>query len=138
LTKPIDLHRLLDAVAAALPNPSPDRPTFDALEKDPEPLVSTLPMDDRDFREIVDEFAERLEEKMDALRASFERGDYSEVVMIAHWIKGAGGTAGFPALTEPATGLERLARAGATERIESAIQKLAALALRIHMPVTQC
>jgi two-component system sensor histidine kinase/response regulator len=133
LTKPIDPHRLLEAVAAALPDSAPDAPRRDAFEGDQRRLISTLPMDDADFRAIVDEFAERLEEKLVALRAASVRDDYSEVAVIAHWLKGAGGTAGFAALTEPAAKLERIAKTGASGRIESSIRELEALSQRIQM-----
>ncbi|HWC90951.1 MAG TPA: ATP-binding protein [Pirellulales bacterium] len=94
-------------------------------------LVSTLPADDADFREIVVEFVQRLGEKLVAMRAAWAAEDLPELVALAHWLKGAGGSAGFPALTQPAQQLEQFARQGRSYAIEASIVRLEQLARSI-------
>jgi HPt (histidine-containing phosphotransfer) domain-containing protein len=78
---------------------------------------------------------QRLNDKLDALRIAAGQGDLRLVAEIAHWIKGAGGTAGFDAFTQPAGCLERLARQGAGAQIDGPIGELEALVRRIQLPV---
>jgi CheY-like chemotaxis protein/HPt (histidine-containing phosphotransfer) domain-containing protein len=143
LSKPIDQDLLLATVAAALgvdtsPRPASADPTpptaGPAIAPPPgsqEKLVSLLPTDDADFRSVIIHFAERLQEKLPIMRDRLAAGDLPELAAMAHWLKGTGGTAGFPAFTEPAALLERLARSGKTEGIHEAIQALESVAGRI-------
>jgi HPt (histidine-containing phosphotransfer) domain-containing protein len=101
------------------------------------PLTTTLPIDDPEFREIVEEFVVRLEEQLGSARAAWERGDWAAVADIAHWIKGAGGTAGFPALTNPAAALQRLARQDQSgDEMAHVIGELERLFSRIQLPLS--
>jgi HPt (histidine-containing phosphotransfer) domain-containing protein len=63
------------------------------------PIVSCLPSDDREFCEVIIEFAEQLEVKLAALNAALANADLVRIGELAHWVKGAGGTAGFGELT---------------------------------------
>ena len=65
------------------------------------------------------------------MRQRLAAGDLTELASLAHWLKGTGGTAGFPAFTEPAGLMERLARSGKTDGIPEAIQRLEQLAGQI-------
>ena len=58
----------------------------------------------------------------------------SRTGQLAHWLKGAGGTAGFPAFTQPASEPWHLAQAQQTERIEAALDGLVAMCQRIVVP----
>jgi signal transduction histidine kinase/CheY-like chemotaxis protein/HPt (histidine-containing phosphotransfer) domain-containing protein len=135
LTKPIDANLLLRGVAellscsnAPLGKTEPAKPKPSAQD-----LVfeSTLPTDDPEFREIVEKFVERLSEKLDAMRLAWAAEDFDELARLAHWLKGAGGTAGFPVFTDDATELEWIARNQQPERIEPTLAKLVQLAARI-------
>ena len=70
------------------------------------PVFSTLPMEDPEFREIVQEFVDRLQPQIAAMQRACQQHDFKELAQLAHWLKGAGGTAGFAVLTEPARRLE--------------------------------
>ncbi|HEY5314005.1 MAG TPA: response regulator [Pirellulales bacterium] len=151
VSKPITQKQLLAAVAAALglgdkqpigpaaPRPAPAPVAAPAATKvpasasavEPHALVSTLPTDDEDFREIVVEFVQRLGEKLVAMRAAWAAEDLPELVALAHWLNGAGGSAGFPALTQPAQQLEQFARQGRSYAIEASIVRLEQLARTI-------
>jgi CheY-like chemotaxis protein/HPt (histidine-containing phosphotransfer) domain-containing protein len=143
LTKPVMHKQLIAAIAAALGKsaggaapPAPaaaSAPAPAVSAKECEELVSTLPTDDADFREIVAEFVERLHEKLAAMRAAWAAEDLPELIGLAHWLKGAGGTAGFAAFTQPAHQLEQYARQGRNYAIEASIARLEQLARSIKL-----
>jgi len=115
---------------------NPDDPVIEFVEVESAQVIikSTLPTDDYEFAEIVVEFAQRLEEKLDAMELANNQADLDEVAKLAHWLKGSGGTAGFDAFTIPARELEKLAKAGANDRTQQAIEKLRELARCIELP----
>ena len=139
LTKPINPNKLLESISKTLKGLS----LSERKPEDPHPdlsaevLQSTLPLDDAEFREIVEEFVSRLEEQLTALRKAWERNDRTEMAAIAHWIKGAGGTAGFDALTQPAASLETLSRnEGSAVHMSRAIHELERLFGQIQSPAS--
>lgn len=159
LTKPINIDRLLDALAELLGSAAGDGAADDGAAYNEPPVQSSqpapaqvvdecvsrvelpvageiiecsYPLDDPDFREIAEEFAVRLLEKLAAMRAASTRGDDLELAQLAHWLKGAGGTAGFDAFTEPAGELEDAARSGDRGRADGLIDRLAGMATRIR------
>jgi two-component system, sensor histidine kinase len=69
-------------------------------------IRSELPADDADFIEILREFVDRLHLKIAELHIARQSGDTSSLADLAHWLVGAGGSAGFPMLTETARELE--------------------------------
>jgi len=103
--------------------PDPSRPPRDIPRCRP-PLVSSLPMDDPDFRRIVEGFVEHLREKAVAMRTAWENGDLDELARLSHWLKGAGGTVGFNAFTDPAKKLELFAKQKQVGRISDALGEI--------------
>ena len=75
-----------------------------------EPIISSLPMDDEEFREIAQMFADRLHEKAALMVEAARTGNFVELAGLAHWLKGSGGTAGFNHFTKPAAELEKYAK----------------------------
>jgi PAS domain S-box-containing protein len=118
LTKPIDMDQLIQSVSAVLhdqglvsvpsadPNPQPTQAPGVS------PLHSSLPTDDPEFCEIIAEFEVRLKQQLEEMRRALQECDFKRLSELAHWLKGAGGTAGFHAFTEPAAQLQQLAAAG--------------------------
>ena len=106
LPKPIDEAILVATVArflvrdeesnAALGAPSPPPKPRVEMVSLPKEIVSTLPGDDADFREIIVDFVVRLHEKLADLRAAVTDGDLRRVGELADWLKGTSGSAGFP------------------------------------------
>ena len=143
LTKPIDQAALLATVttalhtrwtapsAAAEPQSPAERSGAASLTPTQGWLVSTLPTEDAEFREIVDEFVKRLALKFNAMRDALAAADLPELVNLAHWLKGTAGSAGFRDFTKPCERLEQLARQGQIPAIEGAIQQLEQIARRI-------
>ena len=87
-------------------------------------LISMLPMDDADFRDIVLQFIVRLAEKLIEMRTALATKDLSELAMLAHWLKGTGGGSGFPILTETAVQLEHFAKEGRFEEAEATVSRI--------------
>ena len=97
-------------------------------------IVSSLPSDDTDLCEIVAEFVDRLHAQLVAMQGAFDRGDLDELGRLAHWLKGAGGSAGFDAFTAPAKRLETVVKDEQYEQIEQAINELLGISARIVKP----
>ena len=63
--------------------------------------------------------------------------DSAKLADLAHWLKGAGGTVGFDAFTEPAIGLEQLARDGNVQAAEVELKKIVSLTGALARPIDQ-
>jgi signal transduction histidine kinase/DNA-binding response OmpR family regulator len=138
LTKPVDSDLLVNTVGKLLRaegiQPAEDESTELKAAGKERILVSSLPTEDLDFREIVEEFVELLNEKLEAMTQACAAQDVNELAQLAHWLKGAGGTAGFSAFTEPAEELGELAEDGQIDEIQEAIGELVDIASRIVVP----
>jgi signal transduction histidine kinase/DNA-binding NarL/FixJ family response regulator len=133
LTKPINAERLLTALAKEIGAEEipAQRSTAEACQADSTALVSTLPLEDAEFRDIVDEFVARFQVRLASMRAALAAGDMIELKSLAHWLKGAGGTAGFQPLTEMAFELEMALAAEDSLAIARTLRELNALEARI-------
>jgi len=96
-------------------------------------IISTLAGDSR-FHAIVGQFVLRLPKAVAAADLARQQGDYGELARFTHWLAGTGGSMGFDVLTESARQLERLVKAGDSDRIETAFSELKALASRVVAP----
>ena len=76
-----------------------------------DPIVSKWSNNPK-FHPIIASFIQRLEEQLGAMEKAWQAKDYKELEGLAHWLKGAGGTVGFNAFTEPAFELEQYAKVG--------------------------
>jgi signal transduction histidine kinase/AmiR/NasT family two-component response regulator len=139
LTKPIEPTQLVAAVACWLAAPQQE-----AKARDDEstrrtalggPLVSSLPMSDPDFREIVEEFVDRFREKLAQMHAAAGSQNYQQLQALAHWLRGAGGTAGFKILSTVATRLQEAITGGDDAGVRGALAELEGLSGRILLPV---
>jgi PAS domain S-box-containing protein len=140
LSKPIDVDLLLRTLAE-LVGTLPAEKSADAVWTPRTPasaelpmLQSTLPIEDPDFLEIVQEFTDRLQEQMGEMQKAWERQELSELALLAHWLKGSGGTAGFNAFTSPAAKLEKLAKEKRLDGIAAALADVQDLGRRVVRP----
>ena len=83
--------------------------------------------DDADLVELIDEFVAGLEEEIKAMRKVLGSGDYDGLRRLAHQMKGAGGSYGYPMLTEAAKILEGAAKANDVESCTTALDELEVL-----------
>ncbi len=65
----------------------------------PDRLVSALLLDDPEMSDLVEEFVDGLSGRMDALRQAYEQLDWDRLTMLAHQLKGAGGSYGYAELS---------------------------------------
>ncbi len=135
LSKPIDSSLLLRTLADVLGSTgelqsSTDFPLHQS-QQGGSVIESTLPTDDPMFREIVEDFIVRLGEQLETMQRVWQANDLVELALLAHWLKGAGGTAGYGVFTAPATKLEELIKEEDQEQIESVITDIVKLAGRI-------
>jgi histidine phosphotransfer protein HptB len=87
------------------------------------PIRSTF-VDDSDFAELLQQFAETIPEKRATVRELQQRGAVDELRVWAHQLKGASGGYGFPALSEAAAELEQSCKAPETGRIAEAVDRV--------------
>ena len=97
------------------------------------PIVSSLPVDDPEFQEIVNGFVIRLHERVQEMRSAFENGDMAELAELAHWLKGAGGSLGFDVFTSPAAALQASAENGERPISAEHLQSIEAFARRVQI-----
>ncbi len=83
------------------------------------PVESAHPMDDPEFRELVAEFIEHLQPKLVELRVAVDADNWNAQREIGHWLKGAAGSGGFPALAQLADPLRDAAHA--ENRLDAAV-----------------
>jgi len=98
------------------------------------PLASRLPVHDPRYRAIVVEFVEGLDGQLAAMEQAGACGDFAQLAILAHELKGAGGGVGFDEFTEPSKLLESAARAGSQSQVHDALAALRGLAARVVMP----
>ena len=152
LTKPIDIDQLVSRIATTLEVEQTTAPetesaspvnagstTVDQPPKDSSdaiclsPLVSELPTEFPEFQKIVEDFIPRLSEQLDAMELALQQQDLATVKSIAHWLKGAGGTVGFPQFTEPSLKMEQSAGQGSDDELQEAFLELQQLAARVRV-----
>jgi len=101
------------------PSVAPAEPYFSTLAQDPETA------------ELVDQFVGELPDRLAAILQSAEACDWPNVSRLAHQLKGAGGSYGFPQLGSAAGELERVAR-GRSSAVEvaAALEQLVSICTR--------
>jgi len=155
ITKPIDIDVLLGALAEKLGGrrvegeraaprsvasrpapaaaPAPIRRAEPAVATDGAPIVSSYANQQR-LWPAIGKFATRLDEQLGAMDQAYSALDFKELAALAHWLKGAGGTVGYHAFTEPARTLETCAKAGDGPGAAAALRELHHLGSRIEVP----
>src|SRR5262249_29993817 len=91
-------------------------------------VACSLPLEDETFREIVHEFSEKLQIQVDRMKMAYAAERWAELLELAYWLKGSGGTAGYEQFTIPSSRLERLASQHSHDRIEAVLCEIDELA----------
>ncbi len=163
VTKPIDIDVLLGALAeklggkrvhgepvarrpaapqsAAPKSAAPVKPAPVAIAQraDTAPRASDAPVlssyaNQERMWSILGRFAARLDEQLAAMDQTYAALDFPALASLAHWLKGAGGTVGYHAFTDPARTLEDCAKAGDGPGAGAALRELHHLAGRLVVP----
>jgi len=77
----------------------------------PQRIVSQLLEEDADLRDIVEQFVEALPVRLEELRQAHETLDWDQLTTLAHRLKGASGSYGYPDLSAIAAEMEKAFRA---------------------------
>ena len=96
-------------------------------EGKPAALVSEF-ADDPDLADVLGEFLDALPEMIAKIADAHAHNDLDSVRRLAHQLKGAGGSYGYPDLTDKARPLEQAAKADDTEAAALALAELRAVA----------
>ncbi len=129
LAKPIDRKQLIETVAqyASSKATQTDAPT--ASPSQVVPLgqsggIASQFVDDPQLASILPGFVERLPQQVEALCKAMEEERLEDAERLAHRIKGAGGSYGYPTLSEVARSLELAAKARDTGGAAAALAEV--------------
>jgi HPt (histidine-containing phosphotransfer) domain-containing protein len=90
----------------------------------PGKLVSALLLSDPDLRDLVEEFVDGLSSRFDELRQASRQQDWDRLTLLAHQLKGAGGSYGYADLSDVALKMEQAFRAHSAEQFAGLMAKL--------------
>jgi len=91
-------------------------------------LVSQLLADDPDLRDLVEEFVNELPERLQNIRVAYEALDWERLARLAHQLKGAGGSYGYPDISRLAAEMEAAFRRQDAGDFPRWMERLAGLA----------
>ena len=149
MTKPVDIDLLVDRLADLLGGEimtekestallQLDRDTAtDDQQGVQDKIVSSLPMTNSKFRNIVEKFVTRLDSQLAAIDTAWSQRDYAELKRLGHWLKGSAGSVGFIQFVGPAREFEQFAADKADAHIPGAIQILHSIYSRIDIEPEQ-
>ena len=118
---------------AATPEPSPASQSAPEEVAELVPWTSTLPMDDPEFRAIVENFVTALPPRLNGMIQMAREKQWSALKDEAHWLKGAAGTVGLGKFTEPSSVLEKFAGEQEPESCRQQLMKIVQLASAIDL-----
>ncbi len=98
-----------------------------------DPIYSTLPMNDPEFREIVTDFVDLLHRQLSQMTQAVEDDNRELLTQLAHRVRGASGMAGLKPLSDSAEQLEVCIDHGEVEGIHSELKNLIRIAQRIEV-----
>ena len=77
----------------------------------PEKMLSDLLLDDPDMIDLVEEFIDGLQGRVNEFKTAYEKHDWNSLTTLAHQLKGAGGSYGYTELSRFGKTLEDAFRA---------------------------
>jgi CheY-like chemotaxis protein/HPt (histidine-containing phosphotransfer) domain-containing protein len=142
LAKPIDRKQLIETVAqyamsktnqTDVPTAIPSRPVSPGQH---DGVLSQF-ADDPQIADILPGFVERLPEQLEALCKAMAEERLEDAERLAHRLKGAGGSYGYPALSEVARSLELAAKARDVGRATVTLAEVKEVCAAIHIGWTR-
>lgn len=91
-------------------------------------LISQLLLEDADLRDIVEEFVGSLAQRVSELQNAYQTLDWEALTTFAHRLKGAGGSYGYPEISQLAARMEQCFRGADASNFDQQITALANLA----------
>lgn len=98
-----------------------------------EVIRCSLPMDDEDFVMIANMFVTHLQSKIQLMDAAAQARDFGALAELGHWLKGAGGSAGFDVFTVPGKSLETHAKGNELDKSMDQIEQIREMTQRIQI-----
>jgi HPt (histidine-containing phosphotransfer) domain-containing protein len=95
-------------------------------------LVSELLYEDPDLHDVVEEFVAGLSGRIAELRRAYKRLDWEQLRTLAHRLKGAGGSYGYPDLSRLAARMEQDFMAHQADTFDACMRKLEELIAAAH------
>ncbi len=143
LTKPVDTEELIERVESWMKKV--DAPTLgeetqtdsQGTSEDLSPLLSTLPMDDAEIREIVLSYAQTLPEQLDRIEQAIAHKENEQLAEMVHKLIGSGGMVGLEQVTQAAIELEETLAQQSIEEMNKALNQLRQVAIRIERGIEQ-
>lgn len=132
ISKPISMHAMSTTLRQWIPglegwvpaSPKSGRPEFDLQVWDRASLLERVMDDEELVVTIVAGFQADASKRVDVMRQHLRNGEFSELVMQAHTIKGAASNLGATLLRTAAMALESAARKGDAEACEKHLARL--------------
>lgn len=90
----------------------------------PNAIISELLLEDEDLRDIVEEFVHELDDRLSELEAAHEALDWGNLETLAHRLKGAGGSYGYPDISDVAGEMESAFRTHSAEKFDVWLKQL--------------
>ena len=118
------------ATSAEATDVRPSPPSDDSLPEG-EAMVSAF-RDDPEMAMILGDFIGRLNGQVAAMRQAYDDDRYEELQRLAHRLKGAGGSYGYPLLTDASKKLEDACKARDGNSAKTAIDDIAAMCAAIQ------
>lgn len=103
----------------------------DQPDRIPDPIPSELAQEDASFTDLVQEFVDGLSERVAKIDAAIETGDFAQLKMLAHQLKGSAGGYGYPVLTRKAAEMELHAVAAELDGVRKSLDELQGLVARV-------
>ncbi|WP_372898749.1 Hpt domain-containing protein, partial [Stieleria sp.] len=100
------------------------------------PIECTLPLDDEDYLDIVVDFLQQLDVRLMGMLSMVQTKSFDELYDEAHWLKGSGGTVGFPAFTDPALALMNASERRDVRQCQESLRDVLAIRQRLVVPHT--
>jgi HPt (histidine-containing phosphotransfer) domain-containing protein len=91
-------------------------------------LISQLLQEDPELRDIVEEFIDGLTVRLEELKAAYAQLDFEQLATLAHRLKGAGGSYGYPDISQLCANLEQQFRAHDAANFDTQLAQLEQLA----------
>lgn len=91
------------------------------------PLISQLLLEDADLRDVVEEFVDTLPQRVTELQQAYDQLDLNMLATLAHRLKGAGGSYGYPDISQLAAQMERGFRNGDSGNFREQIDELTSM-----------
>jgi HPt (histidine-containing phosphotransfer) domain-containing protein len=96
--------------------------------------ISSELANDPDLCIVAEMFVERLNQLTDSIKQAMQDGDVKKLKDLFHEIKGAGGSAGFPILTEKSAYIEKLIIDNKPDELKKSLDEFYNICSRVEAP----